>query len=355
MASTADASSPAAVRPIFLVTPLQRDRMESPSPSPPQPSYPTLPILQNGRMILRPAPPPPARRKVLLPLVLFALTCGSTFLAGVLMTPALLPRSETLLESVVGALVVGWQDGLIYMAAVMSILLAHEMGHFLMALRHRIPASFPMFIPLPLPPLGTMGAVIVMRGHLADRRQLFDIGLAGPLAGLLIAVPVAWMGLQQAEVVRYATPAMIQFHDPLIIKLLAAYLRPGVDTATLERNPLLMASWVGFFITGLNMLPISQLDGGHVIYGLLGRRSRYVARAVVLAAIAFMLFTQTYNWILMLSIVFLIGIDHPPTRGEHLPPELRNDRLGGFRTALGIASLSIPILCFSPFAITAEM
>ena len=171
-----------------------------------------------------------------------------------------------------------WRQGLVYMGVVMGLLLAHEMGHFLMALRHRVPASLPYFIPMPLIPFGTLGAVIGMEGSRANRRQMFDLGIAGPLAGLAVTLPILWLGILRLP----AAPAAGQsfcFHNPLILQHMIAWLRPDYPTPDVlylnQFNPFLMAGWVGLLVTGLNMLPVSQLDGGHVAYALLGppRRS----------------------------------------------------------------------------------
>src|SRR5205807_229880 len=147
-----------------------------------------------------------------------------------------------------------WFDGLQYMLGVMGILLAHEMGHFLMALRHRVPASFPYFIPMPILLTGTMGAVIKMQGSRADRKQVFDIGLAGPLLGLVIAVPLLCVGIVNAGWAPMTNaPGVLHFGDPLLVTLLTPVLRPELpENAELLMNPLLMAAWVGMLITGLN-------------------------------------------------------------------------------------------------------
>ena len=249
------------------------------------------------------------------------------------------------------------------MLAVMAILLAHEMGHFLLTLRHRIPASWPFFIPMPLSFIGTMGAVIGMQGFRADRRQLFDIGIAGPLAGLVVAIPITCLGIEAiassrivapptpraegAGDVPAGTPRVIitEFHDPLLVKLLIRWLRPEVGHDQFNTNPLWMAGWVGLLITGLNMLPISQLDGGHISYALFGRRAHLLARCLVLAAVVFVLAAQVYMWTLMLLLLMFIGIDHPPTADDRVT-------LGRGRKLLGLLSLAIPILCFPPMGIT---
>jgi membrane-associated protease RseP (regulator of RpoE activity) len=212
------------------------------------------------------------------------------------------------------------------------------MGHFLQAVRYRVPATLPFFIPMPFTPLGTMGAVIAMRGSQADRRQIFDIGISGPIAGLVIALPVAWAGIATA------TPGgdPMYFNDPLILRLMVDYLHPELAPGqALGWNPLYMAGWVGMLITGLNMMPISQLDGGHVTYALMGRGAHWLARALVLAAVAFILAYDEYGWALMLALVVFLGTDHPRTANDRAP-------LGWWRYALGWASLAIPILCFVP-------
>lgn len=206
------------------------------------------------------------RPRLDLPLALFAATCFSTFFVSAIDWDLLTFLSEPLNQ-----LGKHWWQGLVYMTAVMAILSAHEMGHFLQAVRYRVPASLPFFIPMPITPLGTMGAVIGMRGSQADRRELFDIGLTGPWAGLAVALPLAWIGIRSAQPL--AVDPYGYFGDPLVFKLLVAWLRPDVlpDTHIIgHANPLVMASWVGMLVTGLNMLPIGQLDGGHVTYALMG-------------------------------------------------------------------------------------
>lgn len=278
-------------------------------------------------------------RRVLLPVVLFIATCFSTFLAGIAGTDAILAlRHPELLARIVTE---NWQRGLAYMSAVMAILLAHEMGHFLQALRYRVNASLPFFIPMPISPIGTMGAVIGMQGSQANRKELFDIGLTGPLAGLVLAVPFSIIGVMQSQV----TPLVFgptYYGDPLLIKMLMHWLRPDIGpNETLIMSPLLFAGWVGLLITGLNMIPVSQLDGGHVAYALFGRRAWTLAKLVIYAAMAFILIYQAYGWLVMLLLVMAIGTDHPPTRNDHVP-------LGKWRYLLGAVSLLIPIFCLTP-------
>lgn len=275
---------------------------------------------------------------------MFALTCASTFWAG-----ATREASMAILygeQAIRLALRPGWwQDGIVYMGCVMATLFAHEMGHFVMTVRYRIHATLPLFLPLPITPIGTMGAVIAMQGSTANRKQLFDIGIAGPLAGLVICLPVAVIGVLTADVVSVSSlrqPNSIIFHDPLLVKFLINWLRPDVGAEqTLAMSALRLAGWFGLVITGLNMMPISQLDGGHVTYTMFGRRAHSISAMLVIAAIIYVVVTNTLPWVVMLVLVLMMGIFHPPTADDSVP-------LGRTRYVLGWISLSIPLLCFPP-------
>ncbi|QDU95527.1 site-2 protease family protein [Lignipirellula cremea] len=296
------------------------------------------------------------RRKLRLPLMLFLATCLSTFWVGstrwmplaylgaglgfsneVLLPPGWMPARQML--------VTHWQDGLIYMGCVLLILLTHEMGHFLATIWYKIPASYPIFLPIPINAIGTLGAVIGMDGSKADRRQIFDIGIAGPLAGLVVAIPIIWIGTARLDFDAPAYGGMI-FNAPLAIQFLYDLIQPagytpGAQVVVSQLNPFFMAGWIGLLITGLNMLPVSQLDGGHVIHGLLGRNAKWIARGFMVFAIAYVVYAGVGTWMIMITLVLFMGSDHPPTRDD-------NVQLGWPRMALGIASLSIPLLCFPP-------
>lgn len=288
-----------------------------------------------------PAFPPSAvparpRSPVRLQALLFILTAATTFAAGVVGWQPMLFGVDDTLAADIGP---HWQRGLAYMAAVMAVLAAHEAGHFIAARIHGIPATLPFFIPVPVLLTGTMGAVIGMEGSRANRRQLFDIALAGPVAGLVVAVPLlAWGMLSGAAVPARENP----FALPLLARGLLAWVRPDLAPATtIAPNALFMAGWVGLLVTGLNMIPISQLDGGHVAYAVFGRRGNWLARTVLLAAIATIVVLGQYNWVVMVVVVTLLGVDHPPIRDEDRPP-------GPLRTLLGLAAFLIPILTFMP-------
>ena len=292
-------------------------------------------------------------RRVRLPLILFLLTCLSTFFVG---ATNWMPTDYLEMSASVGnlmplrqAMYAHRHTGLLYMACVLAILMTHEMGHFVASLIYRVRASLPYFVPFPLSPIGTLGAVIVMHSHTANRRQIFDIGLAGPIAGLIVAMPIAWVGIERMDLSpsqgRFALPA------PLAMQLAIDYVHPGkydpnVGVPLNRANAWYMAGWVGLLVTGLNMLPVSQLDGGHVTYALFGRAAHWIARLFMLGAFAYMSFVAIYyhilpSWILMAILVMFLGTSHPPTADDSVP-------LGWFRTALGCASLLIPIFCFVP-------
>lgn len=284
------------------------------------------------------------QRRVGLPLVLFIATCLSTFWVGCAEYKPLEGLGNY--QMMAHIIATNWQEGLIYMGAVLAILLTHEMGHFVMTVRHRIPASYPLCIPVPINPIGTMGAVISMDGMKADRKQIFDIGIAGPLAGLVVAIPILWVGVARLDLDQATYPLEIQLNSPLIVQWMVERLHPKwVEKAQWigisQVNPYFMAGWVGMLITGLNMLPISQLDGGHTLYGLFGRRSYTYARGFVVVAIAYVVIhlDQAAIWTPMLILVILMGIHHPPTANDKV-------ELDDFRWLLGVASLAIPIICF---------
>lgn len=288
----------------------------------------------------------------MLPLILFVLTCLSTFWAGTTGTPldyfgeAAQRASLMPIRAVIGR---NWNLGVLYMASVLGILFAHEMGHFLATVRYRIPASFPFFLPLPFSHIGTIGAVIGMDGRRANRREIFDIGIAGPLAGLVIAVPVMWYGVVHLDPQEQNGLGGLEMQMPLLVKwmMAAAPNSPQIDTLSLGHmfgNPYFMAGWVGLLITGVNMLPVGQLDGGHVLYCVFGPRSKWIARVFMLSVIAYIAsdIEKNYIWILMtVLILFVIGVDHPPTKDDSV-------EIGWFRKALGAISLSIPFLCLPP-------
>jgi membrane-associated protease RseP (regulator of RpoE activity) len=190
-----------------------------------------------------------------------------------------------------------------------------------------------------------------MDGMRANRKEIFDIGLAGPLAGLAVAIPITWIGIQQLDLTGPGYGLRIQL--PLIVKWVVGLDPPagyqaGEAIACSQLNPYFMAGWVGLLVTGLNMLPISQLDGGHVIYTLFGKpAAHWIARVFMLAVlVAICLDVRRLGpWLLMTFLVLLIGVSHPPTKDDTVP-------IGWLRVVIGLISLLIPLLCFNPYVLT---
>ena len=291
------------------------------------------------------------QRRTRLPIVLFVLTCMSTFWVGVHRWTLewFAPLAELLFAGnsieFRRALLANWDCGLIYMLAVMTILLLHEFGHFFATVYYRVPASYPFFLPFPFNPLGTMGAVIGMQGNSADRKQIFDIGIAGPLAGLVAAIPIAYIGVSQLDLTG-PNYGGLGFRLPMVMDWFAHLSNvPGYETGDLvwlnQLNPLFVAGWFGMLITGLNMMPIGQLDGGHVTYTLFGKAAHVIAQLTIVLAIAYMVYYSSIGLVVMVVLVVLMGPNRPPTLDDSVP-------LGPFRYLLGLASLAIPVLCFPP-------
>jgi Zn-dependent protease len=304
-------------------------------------------------MIL-PAPEPKGRMNRIAFWLAIA-TIASTFMAGV---GAWVPQSLITQSQLMGtmmpirqAILANWADGLQFSLGLMAILGAHELGHYVMTLIYRVPSTPPLFIPFPFfSPFGTMGAVIMMQSGTADRKQIFDIGLAGPLAGLVIAIPIIIYGLLHPHAVTYSPGEAMRMGQPLLIQWMAAIISPDsasqyIMVSNSQANPLLMAGWVGLLVTGINMMPLGQLDGGHVTFGLVGNKSIHIARATLIACIAFMVYMQIIVFGLMLILVLLMGLRHPPSSNDQRP-------LGLARQLIGWTSLCLPILCVPANPIT---
>ncbi len=304
---------------------------------------------------------PRRKRRVLVPVVLLLLTALSTFWAGSMrweplqyfQSPVTVGGQSIDTMGMRQSVLANAGKGVIYMACVMSILFAHEMGHFVATLVYRIPASLPYFLPFPIAPIGTMGAVIGLDGQRANRREIFDIGLAGPIAGLVLAVPILWVGTAQLDLKPgpgnsdpwRAAYGEYLYDCPLVVRWMIAYQHPEQPNVrflrTSQVNAYFMAGWVGCLITGLNMLPVSQLDGGHVTYTLFGKLAHWIALLLIIGAVAYIVIARAFVWSLMVVLVLFIGWRHPPTADDRVP-------LGWPRILLGYASLLIPIVCFPP-------
>jgi membrane-associated protease RseP (regulator of RpoE activity) len=239
-----------------------------------------------------------------------------------------------------GSLVAGLQ----YSTTIIAILLAHEMGHYLMCRRYGIRATLPFFIPFPLMPFGTMGAVIRMEARLPDRRVLFDVGAAGPLAGLAVTIPAIYYGLQLSappKPLPEISEGAIILGESLLFKVLSwmavGQIQEGYDTLL---HPIAFAGWAGLFVTALNLLPIGQLDGGHIIYALIGRSSELVFR-VALALFVLVCIFIYHGWFLLVILLIWFGYRHPPTLDPYVPLDAK-------RKGIALLTFAVFILSFTP-------
>jgi membrane-associated protease RseP (regulator of RpoE activity) len=239
-----------------------------------------------------------ARQRVALAATLFALTILSCLFAGAQMVPGLTQINFNLL------------DGLPFAASLLAILAAHEFGHYLVARRAGTPTSLPYFIPLPIPGgFGTMGAFITMAAPPRNRRKLLAISVAGPLSGLIVAIPILWLGLRLSPVEPLPPPPYLLEGNSLLyaaLKYLAfGRLLPagGVDVLI---GQVAMAGWAGLLITGLNLIPAGQLDGGHILFVLVGpARARIVTWVVLVALAGLSILWQ--GWLIWLVLIFVFS------------------------------------------------
>jgi len=239
-----------------------------------------------------------------------------------------------------------WQltRGLGFMLALISILLAHEMGHYLTCRYYRIRATLPYFIPAPTM-VGTFGAFIKIRSPFPHRASLFEVGVAGPIAGFVVAVPILLYALTLSRFIPAdTTEDLLTLGEPLIW-IAGAHLMGAVPPEGMELyvHPIGFAAWVGFLVTALNLLPAGQLDGGHMIYALVRRAHGWISRGVVFLLFPLGIFLWP-GWLVWAVLLVLLGTRHPPTLDDEAPLERR-------QILLAIAGLVIFILCFMPIPI----
>ncbi len=234
--------------------------------------------------------------------------------------------------------------GLPFSIALLLILLFHEFSHYIASKKHRIEASLPYFIPAPTL-FGTFGAVIRMKSPITTKNALIDIGASGPIAGFIISVAVTIIGLSFSKVLPvHDTANMISLGDSLLFKgLIRSIIGTVPDNHDIYLHPVALAGWIGFFVTSLNLIPVGQLDGGHILYALLGERHEIFSK--VLVGVMFVMgFLLWEGWIIWGALLIVLGFRHPPIIYSELPLDPR-------RKVIGWISLVIFVLTFIPVPI----
>jgi membrane-associated protease RseP (regulator of RpoE activity) len=225
----------------------------------------------------------------------------------------------------------------------MSIMLAHELGHYFACRYYGIDATLPFFIPFPSL-VGTLGAFIRIRGPIPHRRALFDVGIAGPLMGFVVALPVLVFGFFEASLVPTPPPdPRLGFQllgDPLLLQgMTRLFMGPVPEGMTVSIGGLGLAGWFGLLLTGLNLIPIGQLDGGHVVYALLRGKAEIVSRVAFWACVGLAYFGP--SWLLWAVLLLVIGRRHPPTLDDEQP-------IGQGRVLVGLLGLAVFVVSFIP-------
>lgn len=298
------------------------------------------PVLKNagGEYIITIVRSPPGKRRgVIVNVIMLVITIFTTVMAGAVGWFSYMGQGD--MFSAYNII-----NGTIYFSVPLLLILGtHEMGHYFMAKRHNVAASLPFFIPS-FPPLGTFGAFISIREPIPNKKALFDIGIAGPIAGLIVAIPVTLIGLHLTGTVNQifpegAGPGGSTFVSlPMLYTLLAMFIPLPQNTLL---HPMAFAGWVGLFVTAINLLPAGQLDGGHVARALLDDKARYISYGTVMALTFFGFFFSYTGWLFFAILIMLLGMNHPPPLND-------TGKLGIKRQALGVFAAFILITCFVP-------
>lgn len=331
----------------------------------------TQPIRPPGRILVRREFSAPTSREWIRHGALFLITLVSTTFAGIVISAPELEVPEPILSGVVSYLLyipdyylrivvalVSFAiahpailfDGLRFSLALLTILTAHEMGHYLACRYYGVSATLPFFIPAP--PLflaGTFGAFIKMKSPIPSRRALFDIGLAGPLAGFVALLPFALAGILSLRVAPPQTAGtLIVFNDPLLFHIIGRLT--GATLVDVMPNPFYMAAWIGLLVTSLNLMPVGQLDGGHGTFSVFGARfHRIVGRGAfvavgLMAVLGYVWYGSPSGFLYTVLLAVMLKVRHPAP--EQMEP------LGTARIAVGIITLFVFALSFVPFPIT---
>ena len=324
---------------------------ESPGAPPPADTGPQFTVTPEG-WVESQLPPRLASRQVWLPLLLFFLTALSTLAVGSEFAMAYAHNRAPFVNGFAFYIDLWREPSLLLMGipfsfTLLTILGAHELGHYFACRYYNIRATYPYFIPAPTI-IGTMGAFIQIRSPIVNRKALFDVGIAGPVVGFLFAVPALALAIVFSKIVPAAeVDSPLVFGEPLLSRLLMAFLRPGVDAADLLLHPVGRAAWVGLFATALNLLPAGQLDGGHIVFALNSENHRRISFAVALTLVPLGVFLWG-GWIFWAVLLFLFGFRHPRLLDRWEPIDTR-------RRLWAIVALLIFLMCFIPVPLAQQM
>lgn len=231
--------------------------------------------------------------------------------------------------------------GIPFSATLLLILGCHEFGHYFYARKHNVDVTLPYFIPAPTF-IGTLGALIRIKSPIHNRKALLEIGASGPIAGFVVAVPLLFLGLSHSQVVHIEPGSAIILGDSLLMKFAIAAVFPGLaESEDIMLNSVAFAGWIGLLVTMLNLLPLGQLDGGHIAYAILGEKHNKMAKWAFLMLIPLSFFSL--NWLVWGGLILLLmrSVKHPPILDMETPLE-SNDR------TVGLACLVIFVICFVP-------
>ncbi len=326
--------------------------VSTPLPENPPPSIPinlhwrAIPF---GNVPHRPIPPRPSLKSLILAGVLFLLTLCTCLVAGTQFAVAYARNQAVSLDEFFNAFTLFYQHpaalaaGIPFALTLLTILLAHELGHFFACRHHHIHSSYPFFIPFPSL-MGTFGAFILIRSPIRTARALFDVGASGPLVGFILAVPALAYGVLHAKFVPGLDDVRnvdMAFGAPLLMRLFAAGLHPGISPGALLLHPVGRAAWVGLFATSLNLLPVAQLDGGHILRSLSVRIHRYVSILLPLVLVSLGLFGFWQGWYVWGAL--LLGMRFFRVAPIYDPLPLDSHRRWG-----AFLALLVFLLCFMP-------
>ena len=293
--------------------------------------------------------PKPTTRSLILAIGLFLLTLVTSLLAGTHFAAAYAHNQAASFDAFLQTFHLLYRNpavllaGLPFALTLLTILLVHELGHYFACQHHRIRASYPFFIPAPTL-IGTFGAFILIRSPIRSLRALFDVGASGPLAGFIVAVPALAFGVLNAKVIPSLGAdgnADIVFGVPLILRLVAAVLQPNAHVSELLLHPVGRAAWVGMFATALNLLPVGQLDGGHILRCISPRLHRWVSLSLPFALVALYFFSHWQGWLLWAVILFALRL-------IRMAPIYDPTPLDPDRKFVAVIALVVFVMCFMP-------